>query len=123
MNDYTGELFVIGGIMLTAVLGWIGSILVKRAREPMRIETLWTRLDAMTKTVYGDPNDPKSLGLLGRLTLTETRAENAERQASAAGRVIRDVARQWEGEPPRLNPTDLDELAEIFPATHPWRKS
>lgn len=121
MNDFTGELFVLGGIALAAILGWIGSILVKRSREPVAISTMWTQIATLTATIYGDPDDPNSHGLLGRVTSAEARAESAERRASASGRVIVDLARQWEGDRPRLNPTDLDELVAIIPETHPWR--
>ncbi|CAN7244128.1 hypothetical protein LJR045_000997 [Microbacterium sp. LjRoot45] len=111
--DYTGELFVLGGIALTAILGWIGSLIVKRFREPTRIETLWQRLDALTKVVYGDEKDP---GLLARM-------ENAERRDASKGRIIRALSRQWPGDHvPRLNPEDLADLDEdTMPMDHPWR--
>lgn len=114
--DYTGELFVLGGIFLTGVVGWVSSIIIKRLREPTRIETLWERLDILTKTVYGDPEDPKAPGLLARM-------EAAERRDMAKGRVIRSLARQWpSGSTPRLNPSDLEELDEkTLELTHPWR--
>lgn len=113
--DYTGELFVLGGIVLTAVLGWVGSLLVKRFREPTRIETLWERLDALTKAVYGDEKT-KDPGLLVRM-------ENAERRDASKGRIIRALSRQWPlDHVPRLPPEDLADLdEETMPLDHPWR--
>ncbi len=106
--DYTGELFVLGGIILTGILGWIGTIVQKRFREPTRIETLWGRIDAQ---------DVKINGL-------ETRVDTAERVAGASGRVIRDLGRQWPGDhTPRLNPADLDILDSVDENTIPphWK--
>lgn len=112
-NDYTGELFVLGGIALTAVLGWIGSVVVKRLREPTRIETLWTRLDELTKEIYGD-EESGSLGLKRRL-------ENTERRDATKARVIRALARQWpQDEIPFLNPDDLNDLEEDTIPAH-WK--
>ncbi len=120
--DYTGELFVIGGVALAGVLGWVGTIIAKKLRDPMKVETLWEQIDTMRKTIYGDEKDPNDNGLLGRVTVAERRADGAERKAGAMGRVIRDLARQWKGEPPRLNPSDLDEIDEdTLPLNDPWR--
>lgn len=111
--DYIGELFVIGGILLTAIAGWITSIIVKKMREPTRIETMWGRIDSLTTTIHGD-GTTEHPGLVARV-------EHAERKAGAAGRVIRDLARQWPMQHvPRLNPSDLDELDENTVPTH-WR--
>lgn len=114
--DYTGELFTVGGMIAVAVIGWVASVVIKRLREPTRIETLWERLDILTKTVYGDPEDDKAPGLLARM-------EAAERRDMAKGRVIRSLARQWpSGTTPRLNPSDLEELDEdTLEYDHPWR--
>ncbi len=113
--DYTGELFVLGGIALTAILGWIGSILVKRFREPTRIETLWDRVDKLHKMVYGD-EEAKTPGLLERM-------ERSERRDASKGRIIRSLARQWPSEHvPRLNPDELADLDEdTLEMGHPWR--
>lgn len=116
-GDYTGELFVLGGIALAAVLGWIGSIIVKRVKGRASEPEMWRRLDELSLEVYGgrDSEGRQQPGLRDRL-------ETTERQARAAGRVIRDVARQWTGTPPRLNPADLAELDEdTIPLDHPWR--
>lgn len=103
--DYSGELFVLGGILFTAILGWIGTIIAKRFREPTRIETLWTRLDQQD----------------GKIESLETRVDTAERRAGASGRIIRDLARQWpSSNVPRLNPVDLDVLDEDTVPAH-WR--
>lgn len=103
--DYTGELFVLGGIVLTGALGWVGTIIAKRFREPTRIETLWSRLDAQDARI-------EDLG---------DRLDSAERVAAASGRVIRDLARQWpESSIPRLNPSDLDALEDTIPSH--WRR-
>lgn len=106
-TNYTGELFILAGIGLTAILGWIGGAIVKKLREPTRIETLWNRLDTQD----------------GKINALETRVNTAERVAGASGRVIRDLARQWPADHvPRLNPSDLDILDEdTIPSDHPWR--
>jgi hypothetical protein len=113
--DYTGELFVLGGIALAAILGWVGNVLVKRLREPTRIETLWERVDSLHKMVYGD-DEKKTPGLLERM-------ERTERRDATKGRIIRSLARQWpSGHVPRLNPDDLAELDEdTLEMGHPWR--
>lgn len=113
--DYTGELFVLGGIALAAILGWIGNLLVKRFREPTRIETLWERVDSLHKMVYGD-EEKKVPGLLERM-------ERSERRDASKGRIIRSLSRQWPSDHrPRLNPDDLAELDEdTMPLDHPWR--
>lgn len=99
--DYTGELFVLSGIVLTGILGWIGTIITKRFREPTRIETLWSRLDAQ---------DTKIGTLTDRLDLSD-------RRNGASSRIIRDLARQWPQESiPRLNPADIEVLeADTIP--------
>lgn len=115
--DYTGELFVLGGIALAAVLGWLGSIIVKRVKGRASEPEMWRRLDELSLEVYGGRDKEGKLqpGLRDRL-------ETTERKAAAGARVIRDVARQWKGEAPRLNPADLEELDEdTIPADHPWR--
>lgn len=112
--DYVGELFVLGGIVLAAMLGWVGTILIKRIREPTRIETLWERIDGMTKTIYGDPEDAAKPGLLFRM-------EKSERRDAAKSRIIRDLAGQWPYDRvPRLNPNDIAELEEDTLPEH-WR--
>lgn len=103
--NYMGELFILGGIFLTGILAWISAIIAKRVREPTRIETLWTRLDAQDVKIE---------------TLT-TRVAGAERRGDAAVGVVRDLVRQWpHGHIPRLNPVEIDELDEdTIPAD--WR--
>jgi hypothetical protein len=96
-NDYVGELWILAGIGLTAVLGWIGGIIAKKMREPVRIESLWTRLDEQDKRI-------ESLG---------KRLDASEQRDAAKGRIIRALARQWPGgNVPRLNPDDIAELEE-----------
>lgn len=115
VQDYAGEAFVLGGIAITAVVGAIATILVKRLREPTRVETLWERVDSLTKMVYGDEEKDEP-GLVRRM-------EKTERRDAAKGRIIRTLARQWpSGHIPRLNPDDLAELDEdTVPTDHPWR--
>lgn len=111
--DYVGELFVIGGIVLTGVLGWVGSIILKKLREPTRIETLWSRLDAQDDKIADQNN---------KIADQDVKIGTLVRKSAAAGRVIRDLARQWVGDKPRLNPDDLAELDEdTIPTDHPWR--
>lgn len=115
--DFSGELFVLGGVALTGVLGWIGSLIVKRTKARASEPEMWARLDRLSIEVYGgkDEGGHQQPGLRDRL-------ETTERKAAAAGRVIRDIARQWKGAAPRLNPADLEELDEdTIPADHPWR--
>lgn len=108
-----GEWVVIGGIVLSAILTWIGSIIVRRLREPTRIESLWDQVDTLSKEIYGD-EEKKTLGLKRRL-------ENAERRDATKGRVIRDLAQQWPtGSIPRLNPADILELEEDTIPAH-WK--
>lgn len=115
VQNYAGEIFVLAGIALTAILGAISSLLLKRFREPTRIETLWQRVDSLTKMVYGDEEGQKP-GLVARMEATE-------RRDAAKGRIIRALARQWPSDHvPRLNPDDLAELDEdTVPGNHPWR--
>lgn len=111
--NYSGELFILGGIFLTAVLGWVGTVIAKKMRPRASEPEMWRRLDELSIEVYGDETRP---GL-------KVRVEVAERKSGAAGRVIRDLARQWPHQhTPRLNPADLDELDEdTIPINHPWR--
>lgn len=105
VRTYAGELFILGGIALTAVLGWIGTILAKKYREPIRIETLWSRLDAQD----------------AKIDALEERLDASERRDAAKGRIIRTLARQWPGEHvPRLNPDDIDQLEEDTIPSH-WK--
>jgi hypothetical protein len=111
-TDLTGEAFTLGGVILVALIGWLSAVIVKKLREPTRIETLWMRLDKLTTEVYGDGKD--NPGLLVRLDATEHRS-------AAASRVIRDLARQWPSDHvPRLNPDDLSALDEDTVPTH-WK--
>lgn len=113
-NDYTGELFVLGGIALAAILGMVGNVLVKRFREPTRIESLWERLDTQ---------DTKIAVQGTKIEALEVRADAAERRDLSKGRIIRALARQWpEDHTPRLPPDDLAELDEdTVPSDHKWR--
>lgn len=115
IQNYAGEAFILGGIALTAVLGWVSTVLLKKLREPTRVETLWERVDSLTKMVYGDEEKDEP-GLVRRM-------EKTERRDAAKGRIIRTLARQWpSGHVPRLNPDDLAELDEdTVPTDHPWR--
>lgn len=113
MTDYTAELFILGGIVLTAVLGWVGSLIVKRFREPTRIETLWVRLDELTKEIYGD----QSTGAPG----LKLRLEHTERRDASKGRIIRALVRQWPGDDiPHLNPADMQDLEDDTIPMH-WK--
>lgn len=110
--DYVGELFVLGGIALTAIGGWIASIIVKKMREPVRIETLWSRLDAQDAKIGKQDVEIADL---------RSTVGNTQRVAKAGSRIIRDLARQWpSGHIPRLNPEDIAELEEDTVPTH-WK--
>jgi hypothetical protein len=112
-GDYTGELFTIGGIVLVAVLGLITSAIVKKLREPTRIETLWERVDSLTREIWGDPEEGTP-GLRARM-------EEAERRDASKGRLIRSLARQWPHvHTPKLDPDLLADLDEGLVPDH-WR--
>lgn len=115
MSEFQGELWTLGGGVILAVLGVLGTVLVKRFREPTSIETLWERVDKLTKMIYGD-EDTKTVGLLERM-------ERTERRDASKGRIIRSLARQWRDDHvPRLNPDDLADLDEdTIPLDHAWR--
>lgn len=104
-EEYVNELLTIAGLVLVAILGWVGTMVTKKLREPTRIETLWARLDTQDKKI-------ESL---------DGRVDVAERKSGAASRIVRDLARQWPHEHvPRLNPSDLDELDEDTIPAH-WK--
>ena len=110
-GDYTGELIVVGSTVILAILGWIVSIILKRMREPTRIESLWTRVDELTKEIWGDP-EKDTPGL-------KARVERAERRDAVKGKIIRSLSRQWpEVHTPRLDPDLLAELDEGLVPDH-----
>jgi hypothetical protein len=108
-----GSLLTFGGTALIAFGGWVVAIMLKRSRVRASEPDLWKRLDELSMEIYGSGLEP---GLKRRLIATETKAD-------AAGRVIGDLARQWQGPAPRLNPDDLALLDEnVLPRNHAWRK-
>ena len=117
-GDYTGELFILGGIALTAILGWIGSIIAKRVKARATEPEMWRRLDELSLEVYGgrDKDGKEQPGLKARL-------EGAERRDVVKAYIIRQLVRQWPSEePPKLDPGYLSELDEdTLPLDHPWR--
>ena len=109
----TSHLIFVGGIILTALLGWVGTVIAKRLREPTRIETLWPRLDNQDTKIDAQGTEIEAM----RAT-----ASKAVRRADAAVGVVRDLVRQWpHGHIPRLNPVDLDELDEEDAIPAEWR--
>ena len=120
-----GILLTALGVVLVAIIAQIGSIIIKKMRPTLTQPEMWERIDELTRVIYGDGKN--ELGLLKRVTLAEQRADEEERRrmevTSALGRIIRDLAKQWVGAPPRLNPDDLKLLDELYiPAEHPWRQ-
>jgi len=115
-GDGAGQIWIYLGGVGMVVLGWVGSIIVKKFREPTRIETMWERLDSLTKTLHGDPNDANAPGVLVRL-------EKSESRNKTMGHIIASLVRQWPADHvPHLNPdwlADLDE--DTMPLDHPWR--
>lgn len=113
--ELTGVLWTVCALVVVAIIGFIGNLLVKRLRSRASEPEMWAQLDKLSLEVYGDGQ--------GKVGL-KSRVEVAERRFGAAGRVIRDLARQWpEQSTPRLNPNDLDELDEsTIPVDHPWRQ-
>lgn len=113
-SDYTAELFILGGIVVTAILGWIGTIIAKRMREPVRIETLWARLDAQ---------DVKMTAQGESIQRLHEHVAASNRRNAASSRIIRDLARQWPGSTiPRLSPADIGELEENTLPSH-WKRT
>lgn len=116
--ELVGALWTFAGTAALAVLGWIGSIIVKRVRPRASEPEMWKRLDELSVEMFGGQGED------GRQVIgLRSRVETAERKFGAAGRVIRDLARQWPSQHvPRLNPADLDELDETtLQLDHPWR--
>ncbi|MBO3663749.1 hypothetical protein [Microbacterium stercoris] len=99
-----GAVWILGSTLVTALLLWVGSFIAKKTREPIDYSTVLTQLDKLTKAVYGDPEKDEP-GLLSRVA-------KAERRADAAGRIVKATAQQWPKNvpPPRLNPSDIEEL-------------
>jgi hypothetical protein len=119
-GEFIGASWTFFGMVVLAVLGIIGNYMVRRLRGRASEPDMWKRLDELAIEVYGDG---KQEGLKQRLSAAESRADLHERKASAMGHVIRDLAGQWQGPPPRLNPRDLDLLdTATLPATHGWRR-
>lgn len=117
-----GVLWTAFGLVVVTVIGVIGNALVKRMRTRATEPEMWDQLNHLTMVIYGNPvtKDP---GLLYRVSEAESRAGSADRKAKATGHLVRDLSRQWKGDPPRLNPNDLAELdVEYIPAEHPWRQ-
>lgn len=112
--DYSGELFVLAGIALTALLGWVGTLIARRVRGRASEPEMWARLDALSIEVYGKDGQP---GLKARLEATE-------RRDVVKGYIIRSLVRQWPaGNIPRLDPGYLSELDEdTLPLDHEWRQ-
>lgn len=117
-GEAIGALWTFAGAAVLAVFGWIGNIIVKRVRPRASEPEMWKRLDQLSVEVYGgdDEHGKPVMGL-------RQRVEVSERRFDAAGRVIRDLARQWPSQHvPRLNPADLDLLDErTLELDHPWR--
>lgn len=117
--NVSGLLFTFGGIILTALLGWVGTIIARRIRGQRASEPeMWKRLDELSFIVYGGRDDEgnEQLGLLRRMEITE-------RRDRVKGYIIRSLVRQWPSDHvPRLDPGYLDDLDEdTLPLDHPWR--
>lgn len=116
--ELSGAIWTLAGTAALAVLGWIGNVIVKRVRPRASEPEMWKRLDQLSVEMYGgeDEHGKTVVGL-------RQRVEVSERRFGAAGRVIRDLARQWPAQhTPRLNPADLDLLDEqTLPLDHSWR--
>lgn len=116
--ELTGVMWTAVSVLGVAVLGIIGNFIVKRVRPRASEPEMWKRLDQLSVEMYGgeDEHGKTVVGL-------RQRVEVAERRFDAAGRVIRDLARQWpHTHTPRLNPADLDLLDErTLELDHPWR--
>lgn len=124
--DLTGELFTLLGILLVAVLGWVGTIIVRRVRGNRATEPeMWRRLDELSLTVYGgrDKEGHEVPGLQRELADTRVALASVQDIAAAQGRIITAVVKQSpEGFVPRLNPADLEKVDEhTIPSDSPWR--
>jgi hypothetical protein len=115
-EDPMTSFYTVLGAIGFLVLGWIGSLIVKRYRTPTTYEALALTVGNMQKTLYGDGEPNGDPGVVKRLA-------EAERRDAVKGRIIRQVAGQWpHGHSLYLNPDDLAELDEaILPIDHEWR--
>lgn len=118
--EFVGASWTFVGTLVLALVGYFVNYSIKRARGRASETEMWAQLDKLAVEVYGNGKEP---GLKERVSIAETRADRAEKTAAATGRVIRDLAGQWAGPTPKLNPADLAEIGEdTLPPDHPWRK-
>lgn len=112
-DELTGVLWTAGGLVVVAILGIIGNVLVKRYRNRASEPEMWKELRKLQVTVYGGFDDESQREIVG---LTE-QLSDVRRRNAAAGRVIRALSRQWpENHVPRLDPDDILELEDTIPA-------
>lgn len=109
----SSQIFFVAGTLAVALIYAIGAVLVKKFREPTRIEALWERLDLLEEK--GRERDAEMQGM-------RTAVTRAVRRGDAAVGVVRDLVRQWpHGHVPRLNPVDIDELDEEDAIPESWK--
>ena len=103
-----GPAWSLVGLVVIIAIGWIGSILVKRTREPTTIRDSLEMLDKMYKEIYGD-EETDSPGL-------KVIVATAQRQNAAKSRIIKDlilhIQEHSPGTTPKLDPRDIRELEE-----------
>ena len=110
-----GVLWTALALVVVAVIGAIANAIVKHLRGRASEPELWKRLDELSVEVYGGRGTDGAtvVGL-------QARVAKAERVGTASASIIRDLARQWTGNPPRLNPADIAELDEDTIPDH-WK--
>jgi hypothetical protein len=115
-GELTGVIWTTSGVIVVAVIGAIGSVLVKRFRSRASEPEMWEKIQELSVTVYGgrDKSGHEVPGLIEQLG-------NVNRRNAAQARVIRALSRQWpDSIVPRLDPNDILELEEDTIPAH-WK--
>lgn len=115
-ENLTGILWTGASLAIVAIIGALGTVLVKRARSRASEPEMWEKIQELSITVYGgrDKQGREIVGLIEQLG-------NVNRRNAAQARVIRALSRQWpESMTPRLDPNDILELEEDTIPAH-WK--
>lgn len=115
-ENLVGILWTAAGAAVVALIGTLGTIVVKRARGRASEPEMWEKIQELSTVVYGgrDKAGKEVIGLIEQLG-------NVNRRNAAQARVIRALSRQWpETNVPRLDPSDILELEEDTIPAH-WK--
>lgn len=116
-ENLIGILWTAAGAAVVALIGTIGTIIVRAQRGRASEPELWEELRRLQVTVYGGRDAETGREVVG---MTE-RLNAADRRSAAQARIIRALSRQWpEGSVPRLDPADIMELEEDTIPAH-WK--